>query len=280
VTNLVPLEDEVGDVLEKAMRRTGLTEEGLGERAGVLPGKIRDAINYRPELNSSELCRLAKALGLNEIGLCALGCSHYPLPEMSALPFCVHPLHMTHGIGVANAYLVSGCGATRGILFDTGPSIEELEKVWPKSVRGVDAVFLTHVEREHAGGLCSVVERFGVSAAYCPAGANAPCSSSIGEGETRTYSGFTVTAFSTPGHTSAHNCYFVQASPARTAPGLLLSGDLFFAGSIGGAHFCQKQLVTHLRRMLSSVPPNTVIAPGHGPMTTAENELRYNPFVV
>jgi glyoxylase-like metal-dependent hydrolase (beta-lactamase superfamily II) len=64
------------------------------------------------------------------------------------------------------------------------------------------------------------------------------------------------------------------------APGLLLSGDLFFAGSIGGAHFCQKQLATHLRRMLSAVPPNTVIAPGHGPMTTAENELRYNPFVV
>lgn len=280
VTNLVPLEDEVGDVLEKAMRRTGLTEERLGERAGVLVGKIRDAINYRPDLNSDELCRLAKALGLNEIGLCALGCSRYPLPEMSALPFCVHALHMSHGIGVANAYLVSAGGSQRGILFDTGPSIEELAKVWPKSVQKVDAVFVTHVEAEHAGGLCAVVERFGVSAAYCPTGANAPCGNPIGEGEVRSYPGFAVTAFSTPGHTLAHNCYLVQASPSRGAPGLLLSGDLFFAGSVGGAHYCQKQLAAHLRRMLSAVPANTVIAPGHGPMTTAENELRYNPFVV
>lgn len=280
MTNLVPLEDEVGDVLEKAMRRTGLTEERLGERAGVLPAKIRDAINYRPELNSDELCRLAKALGLNEIGLCALGCSRYPLPEMSALPFCVHPLRMSHGIGVANAYLISGCESGRGILFDAGPSIEELEKVWPKSVRKIDAVFLTHVEHEHTGGLCEVVARFGVAAAYCPEGATTPCSTPLGEGQTRTYPGLSVTAFSTPGHTSAHNCYLVQASPRRSAPGLLLSGDLFFAGSVGGAHYCQKQLAAHLRRMLSCVPANTVIAPGHGPMTTAENELRFNPFVV
>jgi glyoxylase-like metal-dependent hydrolase (beta-lactamase superfamily II) len=30
--------------------------------------------------------------------------------------------------------------------------------------------------------------------------------------------------------------------------------------------------------MLSAVPPSTVIAPGHGPLTTVENELRFNPF--
>jgi len=28
------------------------------------------------------------------------------------------------------------------------------------------------------------------------------------------------------------------------------------------------------------VPPDTVIAPGHGPLTTAENERRFNPFVI
>lgn len=262
------------------MRRTELTEDKLGECASVSAGKIRDAINYRSELTSEELCRLAKALGLNEIGLCALGCAQYPLPAMAALPFCVYPLRMNHGIGVTNAYLVAECGGKRGVLFDTGPNIFELEKVWPRSVQRIDAVFLTHVEGEHAGGLCEVVERFGVPAAFCPVGATAPCTQPIGEGETRTFAGFSVVAFSTPGHTSAHNCYFVQSIPARASPGMLLSGDLFFAGSVGGARYCQRQLAAHLRRMLSAVPPNTVVAPGHGPMTTAENELRYNPFVV
>jgi hypothetical protein len=32
--------------------------------------------------------------------------------------------------------------------------------------------------------------------------------------------------------------------------------------------------------VLGAVPPSTVIAPGHGPLTSVENERRYNPFVI
>ncbi|HVU22731.1 MAG TPA: MBL fold metallo-hydrolase [Opitutus sp.] len=272
------MEDEVGDVLEKAMRRAGLTEEALAGRAGVAAARILDAINYRSELTDGELCRLAAALHLNEIGLCALGRGRYPLPAPAALPFAVHPLRMPHGIGVTNAYLVAECGASSGLLFDTGPGIGALEAAWPHAIRTVTAVFLTHVEAEHAGGLCAVVERFKAPAAYCPAGAKAPCSQPIGEGERKVFGGIMVTAFSTPGHAPAHNCYLVEAPGAARGTALLIAGDLFFAGSIGCAHHCQKQLAENVGRMLRAVPPGTVIAPGHGPMTTAENELRFNPF--
>lgn len=263
------------------MRRAGLNEEALGDRASVAPNRILDAINYRSELTGAELCRLAAALGLNEIGLCALGCGHYPLPRMTTLPFAVYPLRMRHGIGVANAYLVAETGSSLGVLFDTGPSIESLAAAWPLPIRAVNAVFLSHVETEHAGGLCDVVERFGVPAAYCPEGATAACTEPIGEGRQLRFGGLRVTAFSTPGHAFAHNCYLVESEAATEADsaGLLMSGDLFFAGSVGGAHFCQHRLAANLRRMLEAVPPQTVVAPGHGPMTTAENELRYNPFV-
>lgn len=276
----MPLEDELGDVLEKAMRRAGLTEEVLGGRANVVPGRIRDAVDYRSELTCDELRRLAAALQLNEVGLCALGCGRYPLPDLAALPFCVYPLRMPHGIGVTNAYVVVPCGAAHGVLFDTGPGMDALTRVWPGAVQSLDAVFLTHVEAEHAGGLCAVVERFAAPVAYCPVDAAAACSSPIGEGTCLEFASFTVRVFTTPGHTSAHNCYLVES---RTAPGgraLLISGDLFFAGSVGCAHFCARQLATNLRRMLQAIPAHTVIAPGHGPMTTAENELRYNPFVI
>jgi glyoxylase-like metal-dependent hydrolase (beta-lactamase superfamily II) len=277
---MVPLEDELGDVLEKALRHAGLSEEAAAERAGLGVNRILDAIDYRPDLSADELRALARVLGLNEIGLCALGCGRYPLPTLPALPFCVYPLHMTHGIGVANAYLVAECGSSHAVLFDTGPGIEELEAIWPRAIRQVDAVFTTHLEAEHAGGLCAVVERFGVEAAYCPAGVRAPCGRAIGEGERRSFGAFEVTTFATPGHCSAHNCYVVRSTRARAGVPLLVSGDLFFAGSVGGAHFCRQQLLLHLGRMLSSVPAETVIAPGHGPMTTAGNELRFNPFVV
>jgi glyoxylase-like metal-dependent hydrolase (beta-lactamase superfamily II) len=274
------LEDELGDVLEKALRRADLSEEALAERAGVLPAQVHDAIDYRPDFSAAELRRLAAALDLNEVGLCALGCGRYPLPEPVALPFCVHPLRMKHGVGFANAYLVAECGASHGLLFDTGPGLDALTAKWPGAIRTIDAVFLTHAEGEHTGGLCEVVARFGLESAYCPAGAQLPCGRAMGEGQTHRFGRLEVTALSTPGHAAAHNCYLVTAPTAQPGGALLVSGDLIFAGSVGGGYFCPKQLATHLQRVLAAVPPATVIAPGHGPLTTAENELRYNPFVV
>ena len=275
-----PLEDELGDVLEKAMHRAGLTDESLAVLSGIRAGRILDAIDYRSDLSAAELRKLAAVLGLNEVGLCALGAGNYPLPEIGALPFCVWPLRMKHGIGVANAYLVGECGSDRAVLFDTGAGIGALESVWPRSIRRLDAVFLTHVEAEHAGGLCEVVARFDVKSAFIPRGAEAPCGRPVGEGETKVFGPLAITAFTTPGHAASHNCYVVSAPAARAGRHLLISGDLIFAGSAGGGYFSHGQLQESMRRVLGAVPPQTVIAPGHGPLTTVENELRYNPFVV
>jgi hydroxyacylglutathione hydrolase len=274
---VLELEDELGDVLEKAMRRAGLTAEVVADRAGVSFAKIRDAVDYRPDLGCDELQRIAAVLELNEVGLCALGSGRYPKPELSALPFCVWPLCMPHGIGVANAYLVAECAGSRALLFDTGAGIAALERAWPPGVSSLDAVFLTHVEPEHAGGLCDVVARFNAPLAFIPEGAHAPCGRSMRDGETEEFGALKVTAFATPGHAAAHNCYLIGTG-SLGGVGLLISGDLVFAGSVGGAYFSHAQLQTSLTRMLQLVPPTTVLAPGHGPMTTVENELRFNPF--
>jgi hydroxyacylglutathione hydrolase len=276
----LPLEDELGDVLEKAMRRRGLTAGELAASASVPQAKIRDALDYRSDLGCDELRRLAAALRLNEVGLCALGSGRYPLAAIGGLPFCVTPLRMPHGIGVANAYLVGECGSSRAVLFDTGAGIDALVAVWPAGVRTLDAVFLTHVEPEHTGGLCDVVLRFGAPAAFVPLNAAAPCGTGVAEGDVRRFGAIEVTTFATPGHAAQHNCYLVRSTTTRAGTPLLISGDLVFAGSVGGAYFSQEQLHTSLKRMLAAVPPSTVIAPGHGPLTTVENELRYNPFAV
>lgn len=276
----LPLEDELGDVLEKALRRAGLCAEDAARRAGLAPGRVNDAIDYRSDLSCDELRRLAATLRLNEVGLCALGSGRYPQPELRALPFMVWPLRMPHGIGVANAYLVGEADSGRAVLFDTGAGIAALDSSWPPCIRHLDAVFLTHVEAEHAGGLCDIVARFGVDAAYYPRGAVARCGRAMGEGESRRIGALEVSAYTTPGHAAAHNCYLVRAPALPAATALLVSGDLVFAGSVGGAYFCHEQLQASLRRMLQTVPAETVIAPGHGPMTTVENELRFNPFML
>jgi hydroxyacylglutathione hydrolase len=276
----IPLEDEVGDVLEKAIRGAGLNLDALAAGAAVPAARIRDAVDYRSDLRSDELGRIAAVLGLNEVGLCALGAGRYPLPEIGDLPFRVWPLRMRHGIGVANAYLVAEAGSDRGVLFDTGAGIAALEAAWPPEIRAVLGIFLTHVEGEHAGGLCEVLARFGAPAAFIPRGASAPAGRPAGEGEAKIFGALEVTAYSTPGHAAAHNCYRVRIPAGPDGRGLLISGDLVFAGSAGGGYFSPRQLRAQLRRILDALPPETVIAPGHGPLTTVANELKFNPFVL
>jgi glyoxylase-like metal-dependent hydrolase (beta-lactamase superfamily II) len=280
IQKTVPLEDELGDVLEKAMRGSGVGLEALSQSASVPVSKIRDAVDYRPDLDCDEIRRIAAVLKLNEVGLCALGAGRYPLPEIGGLPFRMWPLRMAHGIGVANAYLISEYGSAHGVLFDTGAGMDALTALWPDEVRRLDAVFLTHVEAEHAGGLREILARFGAPAAYVPRGAHAPGGGQIGEGEARAFESMRVEAFSTPGHTAAHNCYLVRAGTARSGRALLVSGDLVFAGSAGGGYFSPHQLQEQLCRLLKGLPADTVIAPGHGPLTTVENELKFNPFIL
>ena len=272
------LEDELGDVLEKAARHVGLSMERLAAFADVEPTRIQDALDYRSELTQSELGRLARVHGLNEVGLNALAQGGYPVAELTGLSFCVHPLRMPFGVGVANAYVVS-TGGDSAILFDAGASHAELHRAWPAKIQEIEAVFVTHYEAEHIGGLEVVLRETGLAGFYGPPTGRWPLCHGLAEGETVQFEKISVTAYNTPGHAAEHNCYLIQATTPPMGAALLISGDLIFAGSLGGGYFCCQRQLTHSRRILDSLADDTVIAPGHGPLTTAANERRFNPFL-
>jgi len=272
------LEDELGDVLEKAARNVPLSLEGLAAAARIEPSRLKDALDYRPDLTDAEIARLASVLSLNEVGLAALARGSYPLPEPEGLPFSLHPLRMPFGVGVANAYLIS-TGGDSAVLFDTGASHAELHRAWPARVQRLEAVFVTHYEAEHIGGLEVVLRETELGFFHGPATGRWPECRSLGEGQSVAYSGLGITAFSTPGHAAEHNCYLVKSLHQPQAAAVLISGDLIFAGSLGGGYFCCQRQLKHSRRIMDLLPDNTVIAPGHGPLTTAANERRFNPFL-
>ena len=272
-----PLEDEVGDVLEKGMRRAGLSLEKLSGRANVQESRLRDALDYRSELTSPELARLAAVLRLNEVGLCALGAGKYPLPEIGPLPFCVWPLRNPHGVGCANAYLVARCGSDTGLLFDTGNPSPGICGQWPAGIRKLEAIFITHLEAEHAGGLCEISRRFDVTTILVPSGTGQSCGMETADGHAFVHDGLQVTTFATPGHAAAHNCYWIRSVTGRRGS-LLISGDLLFAASVGAGYFSSAQQDSSLQRILKTVSTDAIVAPGHGPMTTLGHELAFNPF--
>lgn len=274
-----PLEDELGDVLEKAARQAGLGLDQLAASAQVDFGRIQDALDYRADLTPAELVRLAAVLGLNEVGLSALAQGAYPRPTMGGLPFCLYPLRMPFGTGVVNAYLVSsGCDET-AVLFDAGASGAELLRVWPARIRRLAAVFVTHYEAEHIGGLDEILGRFGLEHFHGPPTGRWPRCRAMGEGEAVAAAGLKVTAWQTPGHAAEHNCYLVASAPASGRRELAVTGDLIFAGSLGGGYFCGRRQLHHARRVLAALADDALVAPGHGPLSTAGNERRFNPFI-
>jgi hydroxyacylglutathione hydrolase len=93
-------------------------------------------------------------------------------------------------------------------------------------------------------------------------------------GETIDVAGIAFDVLSVPGHSPAHLAYH--------ADGSLFSGDVLFAGSVGrtdlpGADW--DTLVASIRLLVDTLPPETVVYPGHGPTTTLGDELAHNPFL-
>ncbi|HEY3414158.1 MAG TPA: MBL fold metallo-hydrolase [Armatimonadota bacterium] len=73
------------------------------------------------------------------------------------------------------------------------------------------------------------------------------------------------------------------AGVAYSAPGIVFTGDALFADSIGRTDLPGQDhltLIDRIRRNLLSLPPNTIVYPGHGPKTTIGREARSNPFLL
>jgi len=79
-----------------------------------------------------------------------------------------------------------------------------------------------------------------------------------------------------PGHSPGHVCFYDEAD------GFAISGDVLFHGSIGrtdlpGGDF--HTLINSIQTQLFTLPDETKIYCGHGPMTTVGFEKMNNPFV-
>lgn len=79
-----------------------------------------------------------------------------------------------------------------------------------------------------------------------------------------------------PGHSPGSVCFWEKNA------GILLGGDVLFAGGVGRWDLPggdRKVLLESIRTRLFTLPENTQVLPGHGPMTTIGREMRTNPFI-
>jgi glyoxylase-like metal-dependent hydrolase (beta-lactamase superfamily II) len=112
----------------------------------------------------------------------------------------------------------------------------------------------------------------------------------LADGMTLPLVGLEITVDHAPGHTEGSVAFRLPSPTNRAeradrdplAGGVLFSGDLLFAGSIGrtdlpGGDY--ETILHSLARVCLTLPDETLVLSGHGPETTIGAERRANPFL-
>ena len=100
---------------------------------------------------------------------------------------------------------------------------------------------------------------------------------SLANGENVTAGSITASVLQTPGHTEGSICLYFPTEKK------LIAGDTLFAGSIGRTDLpggSYPKILRSLHDTVLALPDDTVVIPGHGPITTIGNEREMNPFLV
>ncbi|MHB0947458.1 MAG: MBL fold metallo-hydrolase [Gemmatimonadaceae bacterium] len=192
-----------------------------------------------------------------------------------------------------NSYLVVDPAASRAVLVDPGDEGERLVHLVEESGATLEAIWLTHAHLDHVGGVAAVKRRWDVpvhlhpadrplydrvadQAAYYGIPYEAPASPperELAEGDTVSVGTLCFDVLHVPGHAPGHVAF--------VGHGVMLGGDLLFAGSIGRTDLPLSDGVAMQRSLdrVSGLPAATVVYPGHGPATSIGAERRSNPFL-
>jgi hydroxyacylglutathione hydrolase len=191
-----------------------------------------------------------------------------------------------------NCYLVrADRGASEAVVVDPSGPAAEIRLTLASLGSHCAAILVTHAHFDHVLGLAELAEGTGAPvyapalerevlehpAAFTPAGISIHAWSpdtGLDGGETLEVAGLSLKVFHVPGHSPGHLAYALD--------GHLLSGDVLFAGSIGRVDLPGgdwQALLASIRSLVGTLPPETVVHPGHGPETTLGAELDRNPFL-
>jgi hydroxyacylglutathione hydrolase len=266
----IPLEDLFEDIVGKAQRGLGLGDQELSQKAQLRIEELR--VLKSGAGDKSKIGALAQALGLRSDALeASYAKSWYPkdVPAVEGVKqFNSTLLDMT-----VNAYLVWDPTSKDAAVFDTGADAGELLKFVDAQKLTVKYLFLTHTHQDHVADLGAIVKTTHAEI-FAPDLERVADGKVTREGDQFRLGKLRIETRLTNGHSPGGTSYIVHGLQVPVA----VVGDSLFAGSMGGApNDYQKALRNNIEKVLS-LPPETLICPGHGPLTTVANEREHNPF--
>jgi glyoxylase-like metal-dependent hydrolase (beta-lactamase superfamily II) len=191
------------------------------------------------------------------------------------------------------------------MVIDPGDNIDDVLAILRKHNLQVKQIVITHAHIDHVGGASKLKAATGApillnkndydllkmldeQAAWIgvPSPGKIEIDRSIGSADKVRAGSIEAHVMETPGHTEGSICLFIFAEDDPMSPKplvhKLIAGDTLFAGSIGRTDLpggSTEKIMRSLNNLASSLPDNTLVIPGHGPLTTIGEEKETNPYL-
>ncbi len=189
-----------------------------------------------------------------------------------------------------NCSIIGDEASKEALVLDPGDDIEDVLAAVRRHQLQVKQIIITHAHIDHVGGATKLKRLTGapilinqndyallqmLDAQAGWVGMRPPgqvtIDSSIGEGDKVRPGGLTGTVLHTPGHTEGSICLYFPAD------------KMLFAGSIGRTDLpggSYERIMASLHGPVLALPDDTIVVPGHGPLTTIGDERETNPFLL
>lgn len=266
----IPIEDFFEDILAKTQRGLNISTPELSQLSGVseeVIASLRKGVPHEESLRA-----IAPHLHLDADALIvSANKSWRPEPvDLSGLAVFNTPYHDMF----VNAYLAWDAASKTAIAFDTGADASDMIGLLHEEDLKLEAIFLTHTHPDHIADLEQLTGVTGHPPVFVHELEHIPGTETFQEGHDWHFGALHLGALHTSGHSEGGTTYVLSGLGRPVA----IVGDAIFAGSMGGGLVSFPDALHNNREQILTLHDDTILCPGHGPLTTVGEEKAHNPF--
>jgi glyoxylase-like metal-dependent hydrolase (beta-lactamase superfamily II) len=265
----ISLEDNYTDVVGKAQRGLGLSDTELARRAGIPASGLGHFKGGGFDVETAR--KIAGPLNLAAETLIEMGQkSWYPEAlEVNGLAM----FNTAYEDVTVNSYLVFDPKTRQAAAFDTGSTVAGMLEFARGRQLKIESIFITHSHADHVADLRRL-ETATAAEVYIGQNEHFHGPQQFAPGTVFRLGDLKIETRQTSGHARGGITYVITGLVRRLA----VVGDALFAASMGGGAVSYEEALRTNRKEIFSLPDDTVICPGHGPLTTVGEQKRHNPF--
>ena len=270
------LEDHPGDIIRKARVMADVPAGAVAKAAGISGVELAALEDSGSVPGKINFIALAPLIDLDAGKLEGIAKGWLPSKKNLNTWHELRQISTTERGNEVHCYLIWDIATREAAVFDTGWTAAPILELIRKNQLQLKHLFITHTHPDHIAGMAKIQNTFSDLQVHTDARSTAAQQRNRREDSIQLGS-LRITNRDTPGHAEDGVTYVIDHWPDK-APPVAIVGDAIFAGSMGGAGPAGALAKQKIQAQILALPPETLICPGHGPLTTVGEEKKSNPF--